>query len=110
MTDLFEVPSWASGFIIVAILSGAIALSTARLRHVIARWSAVMFIPALLAYGLYWGPVPRSADTSEYSIWAPVCIIPWSIIGILTSIAVMIAVRQHMKTRRTTKKNEAHSD
>lgn len=97
MTELLEAPSLTSGFFIVAILSGSLALFTARLHHAITRWVSVTLVPALLSYGLYWVPVQAGADPSEYSAWAMICIVPWSAIGILTSLAVMIGVRQHMK-------------
>lgn len=105
MTELLEAPSLSSGFFIAGILSGALALFTARLRHAATRWLLATLAPALLSYGLYWAPVQAGADPSEYSAWAMICIVPWSAIGILTSIAVMIGVRQHMKNNQSNQSN-----
>jgi hypothetical protein len=99
MRELIESLSWTSGFFVVAAMSAVIALITGRLQPIALRWSAIVVTPSTISYCLYWFPVWLGADSSEYSSWSGVFIIPWSAVGILASVAVVIAVRQHLKAK-----------
>ena len=97
MRQLIESLSWTSGFFVVAVLSAVFALFTGRLQFAALRWVAGALGPIVISYCLYWSPVWLGADSSEYWSWSGVFVIPWSLVGILASVAVMIGVRQHLK-------------
>jgi uncharacterized membrane protein len=97
MRQLIDSLSWTSGFFVVALLSAVVALFTGRLQPTALRWVAGALAPIAISYSLYWSPVWLGADSSEYSSWSGVFVIPWSLVGILVSVAVMIGVRQHLK-------------
>lgn len=99
MRQLVESLSWTSGFFVVAVLSAVVALVTGRLNPAALRWATGALVPIAISYCLYWSPVWLGADSSEYSAWSGVVVIPWSLVGILASIAVMIGVRQHLKAK-----------
>lgn len=99
MYQLIESLSWTYGFFVVAVLSAVVALFTGRLNPTGLRWVAGILAPIAISYCLYWSPVWLGAEPSEYSSWSGVFVIPWSLVGILASIAVMIGVRQHLKAK-----------
>lgn len=99
MRALIESISWASGFFVVAVLSAVFALFTGRLKRAAVRWVAVVLVPITISYCLYWSPVWLGAGSSEYSSWSGAFVIPWSLIGILATVAAMIGVRQYLKTK-----------
>lgn len=99
MRQLIESLSWTSGFFVVAVLSAFFALFTGRLKPTTVRWVAGALAPMAISYCLYWSPVWLGADSSEYSSWSGVFVIPWSLVGILASVTVMIGVRQHLKAK-----------
>jgi hypothetical protein len=99
MRELIESLSWTSGFLLVAVISAVIALFTGRLQATALRWGAIVVTPSTVSYCLYWSPVWFGADSSEYSAWSGVFVIPWSAMGILASVAVVIAVRQQRKAK-----------
>jgi uncharacterized membrane protein len=99
MRQLVESLSWTSGFFVVAVLSAVFALFTGRLSPTAFRWAAGALVPLAISYCLYWAPVWLGADSSEYSSWSGVFVVPWSLVGILASVAVMLGVRQHLKAK-----------
>lgn len=99
MRQIIESLSWTSGFFVVAVLSAVFALFTGRLHPTALRWGAGALAPISISYCLYWLPVWLGADASEYSSWSGVFVIPWSLVGILASVAVTIGVRQHLKAK-----------
>ena len=99
MRQLIESLSWTSGFFVVAALSGVFALFTGRLQPTALRWASCAFAPIAISYCLYWSPVWLGAESSEYSSWSGVFVMPWSLVGIMASAAVMIGVRQHLRAK-----------
>jgi hypothetical protein len=99
MREIIESLTWTSGFFVVAVLSAVFALFTGRLKLTALRWFAGALAPMVISYCLYWAPVWLGADSTEYSSWSGVFVIPWSLVGILASVAVMIGVRQHLKAK-----------
>ena len=99
MRNLVASLSWTSGFFAVVAISSIIALLTGRLQPAALRWVAAVVAPIAVSYCLYWSPVWLGADSSEYSSWSGIFVIPWSVVGILASVVVMIGVRQHLKAK-----------
>ena len=99
MRELIESLSWTSGFFVVAAISAVIALFTGRLHAAPLRWSAIVITPSIVSYCLYWSPVWLGAGSSEYSSWSGAFVIPWSAVGILASVPVVIGVRQYLKAK-----------
>ena len=97
MRQLIESLSWTSGFFVVAALSSVLALFTGRLQSTALRWASCAFAPIAISYCLYWSPVWLGAEPSEYSSWSGAFVMPWSLVGIMASAAVMIGVRQHLR-------------
>jgi len=99
MLEAIESLSWISGTFLVSAISVVIALFTGRLRFTGLRWAAVVGAPVIVSYSLYWSPVWLGANPSEYSAWSLAFILPWSLVGVLVSVAVLIAVRQYIKEK-----------
>jgi hypothetical protein len=100
MRQLIESQSWASGFLVVVAVSALLALFTGRLQITTSRRISCVLGPVAISYCLYWSPVWLGADSSEYSSWSVAFIAPWSAVGILVSAAIMIGLRQYLKTKR----------
>ena len=99
MRQMIESLTWTSGFFVVAAASAFLALFTGRLPSAALRWASCVLAPIAISYCLYWSPVWLGAESSEYSSWSGVFVIPWSLVGILASTAVILAVRQHLKAK-----------
>ena len=99
MLEILHSLSWASGFFVVMATAALLALFIARLRPAAWRWIVCAAAPVIISYCLYWYPVWLGADSSEYSSWELICVIPWSVAGILASTIVMVGVRWYLKSR-----------
>ena len=95
--ELLHSLSLASGALVVAGISFVLAFFSAPLKGPAFRWAAALGAPVLVAYALYWSPVWLGDDPSEYSIWALICIVWWSLSGALASASVHLVVRRFMR-------------
>ncbi|MCP4199113.1 MAG: hypothetical protein GY762_18365 [Proteobacteria bacterium] len=89
-----------SGVILLALYSGLLALGLGRIQEATHRWSALLFVPFLLAYFFYWGPVWLSGgDTAgEFAMWQLLFIGPWFVSGACSSLIVgWIVARVRMR-------------
>jgi hypothetical protein len=91
--SFIESLSLATGALFVAIISGAAALLMARIPHRAARWIVALAFPVVMSYCLYWFPVWRGANSAEYSTWALLVVGAWSLAGVASSSAVVVAIR-----------------
>ena len=80
----------------------SVALLFALSRAYIGRWLWVpaLLIPFALSYFLYWTPVWRGANSSEYSAWAPLLIGTWFVFGAIAC-SVLVAVLLARRSKRT---------
>lgn len=90
--------SLGSGAMVVGALSAMVALATYWLKPPLVRWVALLSVPFVLAYALYWSPVWfGGSDPAEYSAWALVCIGPWSLAGMFASLVVAGFLRRRFQ-------------
>ena len=83
---MIESLSIESGALIVALLSLIATTILNAIFNLKFKWAIFLIIPFLAANALYWSPVMFGADSSEYSTWAAIFIIPWYIGGVLSSL------------------------
>lgn len=88
-----------NGALAVVLLSGAVAVPLAFIRAPVTRRLLVTLVPLATAVGLYWVPVWRGADPSEYSAWLLAVVPPWYGAGLLTAAVTCWAVRR-LRPRR----------
>jgi hypothetical protein len=80
------------GFAIDIVLSVVVALLCVRMQSRLGKWALALLTPFAIGWCLYWMPVWRGADPSEYGAWAPIFIIPLGLSGAVASaLAVLIA-------------------
>ena len=92
MTDLIESFYNEIGVVLIILLSSFTGLICAKISQTALRWFCTISIPIPLAYFLYWilvWFVTGRTDSSEYSSWVGVIVIPWYVIGVFTSIILM---------------------
>jgi hypothetical protein len=99
MLELIESSSLVSGTFAIVGVSIALAFLWARVTNAVLCWMAALGTPFLLSYCLYWSHVSLGADRSEYSAWAGVLIVPWSLIGGFASGVVVLIVRRHIHAK-----------
>ena len=78
-----------SGALGVVVASAILAFVWTRLRLTTLRWLLALSVPLVISYSLYWSPVWLGADSSEYSAWAPLFIVPWYVAGAVMSSLVI---------------------
>jgi len=91
-----------SGALGVVLVSAILAFVWTRLRSTPLRWLLALSGPLVISYSLYWSPVWLGADSSEYSAWAPLFIVPWYRAGAAISSLVIYLVdwRQRRRMRQ----------
>src|SRR4051794_23600479 len=90
--------TFRSGAVVIAVASALLALLTGRL-PAFARWSAAVVLPFALAYGLYWVPIWSSGSHSDQAgSWAPICIVPWGLSGLLAAAAVTFLIWRYERS------------
>jgi hypothetical protein len=94
MKELIGSLSLGSGAVVVAILSLVISLGIGRLRFKKIKWLLALTMPFIIANVIYWYPVMLGADSSEYSIWAPLFIISWYLAGSLASALSVVVINR----------------
>jgi hypothetical protein len=80
--------SFLSGGCLVALVSAILAAGWGWWQQAWLKRALTFLVPISLSYSLYWLPVWVGQDSSEYAMWAIVCIVPWSVAGVLASTAV----------------------
>jgi hypothetical protein len=87
----------------VVLVSAILAFVWTRIRSTPLRWLLALSVPLVISYSLYWSPVWLGADSSEYSAWAPLFIVPWYIAGAAMSSLVIYLVdwRQRRRTNQS---------
>jgi len=95
MKDIINSLSFGSGALVIAIVSGLIAIGLSRIEAKKIKWLSGLIVPFLIAYFLYWSPVYFfGSDPSEYSAWAGIFIIPWYAAGTLASVLVIFVMNR----------------
>jgi hypothetical protein len=90
MRRLLDSLSLGSGAFLIAILSTGIVSLLCFVGPASWRKLWPLVVPFTLAYCLYWSPVWLGADSSEFSAWAILFIVPWFLAGALPSVAVVL--------------------
>lgn len=91
--------SIGSGAFFVALASAIFAAAWGHIRSELIRTILALMLPVLISYSLYWAPVWLGRDSSEYSAWALVCIIPWSVAGVIASIIIERLITSRRKRK-----------
>ena len=87
-----------SGALGVVLVSAILAFVWSRLQSTPLRWLLALSVPLVISYSLYWSPVWLGADSSEYSAWAPLFIVPWYIAG--ATISSLVIYLENWRRRR----------
>jgi hypothetical protein len=86
--------------LIVAVASAAVVSALLITRLYPLRWPLVLLVPSAISYALYWAPVWSGADPSEYSSWAALVILLWSIAGAIACAIVVAVIGRRRKSPR----------
>ena len=78
--------------VLVAVCSAIIAWPVCFVRPAVLRWGVAIFVPFVLSYCIYWLPVWRGANPSEYSSWEALGIGAPFLAGLIASILVIVIV------------------
>ena len=78
--------------LLVAACSAILALPVCYMRPAVFRWGVAVFVPFALSYCIYWLPVWRGANPSEYSSWEALGIGAPFLAGLIASILVIVIV------------------
>ena len=89
--------SLGSGALLIAIVSGVVALATAWLRSRVLRWFAAIVLPLALAYCGYWMPVWLGVPPDQRFSWEFLVVGCWWFAGVITSSIVTFIVARHAK-------------
>lgn len=81
--------SLTAGMLIVFVLSGLLAIAFIRLKNTLLRRGALLLVPLILSYSLYYFPVWLGSDPSEYSPWAFICTGAFTISGWIATFLVV---------------------
>ena len=91
--------SWVMGFLVVAAVGVVIGLSAASIPSNFARWAVLLAGPCVASAALYLIPTSPDRLQSEYSNWASIFIVPWSICSIAMAL-VSYLVRVHLRRKQ----------
>jgi hypothetical protein len=92
MRELLDSLSLGSGALLVAVVSGVMAIWCARLSAA-SLWLLSLIVPFLLAVALYWSPVFLGANAADFSSWAPLVVGVWFLSGFVAFASVTYWVR-----------------
>src|ERR1700722_870865 len=92
--DKFRIMSISSGAILIAILSVGVVWLLCSALPVAFRWLWAVIVPFIFAYSLYWLPVWRGADSSEFSAWAVLVVGAWFLAGAIPSVVIVLILRR----------------
>jgi hypothetical protein len=98
MLDWIDSLSLARGALVIALVSGVVALAFARLRSTALAWTCALLVPVVLAPVLYWTPVWSGENAYEYRTWIAVFLVPWWLAG-LAAASVVLAVARRRRRR-----------
>jgi hypothetical protein len=101
LRDAMESVSLVSGAILVAVASSAVTFAWLRMPSRNARLLLGVASPLIIAWSLYWSPVWLGAESSEYSAWVLVCVVPWYVAGLVASALTAYVLRRCNRGRRT---------
>lgn len=95
MRDIINSLSLGSGALVVAIISGLMAVGLSRIKSKKIVWVTGIIVPFLIAHLLYWAPIYfYGSNPSEYSSWSGIFITPWYAAGLIISILVFFITRK----------------
>jgi hypothetical protein len=60
------------------------------------RVAIAVYVPLFMAYCMYWLPVWKGSDPSEYWSWAPIFIVIWSALPIIAGLMAVLATRNRI--------------
>jgi hypothetical protein len=102
MKEIIESLSLESGAVFVAIVSAIVTVGMNRIFNLKFKWAIILSIPFFVANALYWSPVLLGSNSSEYAAWAPLFIIPWYVVGMLSSslLGYIINKQRHENKRQ----------
>lgn len=91
--------SLVSATMLVVCFSAIAALIVGRIDFAVARWLTAALVPLVAASVVYWMPVLRGADASEYSSWAVLGIGFPFLAGLPVSIVATFVTARYAKWR-----------
>jgi peptidoglycan/LPS O-acetylase OafA/YrhL len=97
MRHMVESLSLGSGAILIAVLSAIVVWLLCCFLPRLARSLWIYAVPFALSYSLYWLPVWLGSDSSEYRAWQAVFIIPWFVVGSVSSAITLWIVRKYQR-------------
>ena len=99
MLNLLNALSFRSGAVVVAAISALITAASTLLRPKALAWAVTITGPLAVAVALYWLPVLFGAESSGYSSWAVIFILPWYLSGALASVLTATLLGRRSRTR-----------
>lgn len=86
--------------LLVAACSALLAWPACHVRPTVLRWGGAVLVPFALSYCIYWLPVWRGANPSEYSAWEVIGVGVPFLAGLIPSILVMAIVGRTCEKRK----------
>ena len=75
---------------IVSIFSSLVTFGITRGSLLKFKWIIILTLPLPISYSIYWAPVWLGANVSEYSVWAPLFIVPWYLASVVLSVLLLL--------------------
>jgi hypothetical protein len=100
MIEMIDSLSLESGALVIAVVSGILAVLFSFVKKSLVKWLLVFSVPFFLSYFIYWSPVwfgSHPLASGEYSSWAGLFIISWYGAGLFASVLVCALIA---KTRK----------
>ena len=91
MLELWETLPFAATTTIVVAISLVLVFAISRFLRNRWLWLPALLIPLAVSYCLYWIPVWRGADSSEYSAWAVLVLGNWFVFAV-TACCVLVSI------------------
>lgn len=79
---------------LATLLSAGLAIASLRIPSRPARWVLALAVPFVLAWAVYWCPVWFGAPAAEYSLWAPIVVVPGGLAGALGASVILVLHRR----------------
>jgi hypothetical protein len=78
--------------LLVTVCSAVVVCPVCFVRPALLRWAGAIFVPFAFSYCIYWLPVWRGVNPSEYSAWEALGVGVPFVAGLIASILVIVIV------------------